>query len=506
MTFKNRFYPRCVKTALRVLGLCAFGICSGWALAHVAIAQETSLTNERSAQQKVFNASEFMLDNGMQVIVVPNHRVPVVTHMVWYKVGSAHEPDGTSGIAHFLEHLLFKGSEGLAPGEFSKTVRAIGGNDNAFTSFDYTAYFQSIASEHLETVMKMESGRMLGLAAPESEVISERSVILEERSQRTDNDPAGQFSEYLRAAMFVNHPYGTPILGWRSEMEELSHKDAYDFYNAHYAPNNAILIVSGDVQPERVLELAEIHYGRHKRVEIPVHTFTAIPPLDGVARITHSHPDIRQPQYQMMAFAPSYNSNAKDSLALQVLQEIMSGGPSSRLYKSLVIDQKIAVSAGLDYQANSLDQSLISLYASPAPDISLQTIETQIDAEIKNVITNGVTEDELTRAISRMQNAAIFALDSVAGPAMTIGRMVVTGTDLNDIETWPSQLETVTAQHIKDVAKTYLDPNNRELRQVRGFLEVEAQAKPEIQTENTPDSEAATAQDTELQNTDGKTQ
>jgi zinc protease len=482
----QRQMPRWLKPISRFLCVCAISTALGWSLAHVATAQDAP-RSEADAPQKVFNAEYFKLDNGMEVVVVPNHRVPVITHMVWYKVGAAHEPVGTSGIAHFLEHLLFKGSENLAPGDFSKKIRSLGGNDNAFTSFDYTAYFQSIAAEHLETVMEMESGRMRGLAAPENEVLSERTVILEERNQRTDNDPAGQFAEYLRAALFVNHPYATPVLGWRSEMETLSHKDAYDFYNKHYAPNNAILIVSGDVEPKDVLALAQKHYGRHARVDVPKTSFTKIPPLDGVARITHTHPDIRQPQYQMMAFAPSYTANNTDSLALQVMQEIMSGGSTSRLYKSLVVDQKIAVNVGLSYQANSLDQSMVSLYASPVPDSDLDVLETKIDNEIVTLIENGVTDEELTSAISRMQDAAIFVRDSVSGPAMTIGYSMATGASLDDIETWPSQIETVTAAQIQDVARRYLDPSNTELRQVRGFLRVEEQ---EVAPETAPTLEA----------------
>ncbi|MAE50785.1 MAG: peptidase M16 [Micavibrio sp.] len=419
---------------------------------------------------KVFDARTMMLDNGMQVVVVENNRVPVITHMVWYRTGAADEPRGKSGIAHYLEHLMFKGSEGLEPGEFSRTIRNLGGNDNAFTSQDYTAYFQSIAAEHLETVMTMEAGRMRGLNPPEKEVLSERQVILEERKQRTDNNPQAQFSESMGAALYVNHPYGIPVIGWAHEMESLSWDDAKTFYDRWYAPNNAILVVSGDVTAEAVFDLAKKIYGPLEKVEVPERKRTVSPPLVGKKLLTYSHSSIRQPVYQRRFRAPGYRQNKDHALALQVLEDIFGSGPTSRLYKSLVIDQKLATSAGLNYSAASWGESSISLYATPAPGITMEQIEQAVEAEITKLVRDGVSEDELNDSLNRMQAEAIYARDSLTGPAMVIGYSLVTGSTLDDVEYWPQNIAKVSAAEVQAVAAKYLDASSPDARFVTGYL------------------------------------
>lgn len=424
-----------------------------------------------TAYEKVFNAKPFMLDNGMQVVVVENDRVPVVTHMVWYKVGAADEKMGKSGIAHFLEHLLFKGSEGLEPGEFSRIVRNLGGNDNAFTSQDYTAYFQSIASEHLEKVMTMESGRMRGATLPKKEVLSERKVILEERSQRTDNNPQAQFAESLSAALYVNHPYGIPVIGWAHEMATLSQEDAKDFYDHWYGPNNAILVVSGDVKAEEVYDLAKKTYGKLEKADVPENRVRSTsPPLVGDKIVRFSYPSIRQPSFQRNYRAPSYNQNKEESLAMQVLEDIFGSGSTSRLYKSLVIDQKIATSAGLSYSSSAIDDANIYLYASPAEGVDLETVKDALDAEVLKLANEGVTEEELNDSLTRLQAEAIYARDSLTGPVMVIGYSLVTGSSLDDVEYWPQNISKVTAAQIQGVAKKYLLPTSESARYVNGYL------------------------------------
>ena len=236
-------------------------VCAYW-LSFSALAPSASANSIQPYLDRVADAvTEFTLDNGMDVVVIEDHRAPVVTHMVWYRVGSADEPHGTSGIAHFLEHLMFKGTDEIPDGAFSKIIAENGGQDNAFTSYDYTGYFQRIAVDRLDLVMKMEADRMVDVVITEDHVRTERDVILEERSTRTDNSPDGLFSEQMRAALFMNHRYGVPIIGWRREMEQLSLDDALTFYERYYAPDNAILVVAGDVTPEQVRELAEKHYG-----------------------------------------------------------------------------------------------------------------------------------------------------------------------------------------------------------------------------------------------------
>jgi len=419
---------------------------------------------------KTFDALSYELENGMQVVVVPNHRVPVVTHMVWYRTGAIDEVPGKSGIAHFLEHLMFKGSGDLEPGEFSRIVKALGGRDNAFTSYDYTAYFQSVSKQHLERVMEMEAGRMRDLHPPLEEVASERDVVLEERSQRTDNNPAARFSEHMSAALYINHPYGRPIIGWRAEMEELNWDDAKAFHRKYYAPNNAILVVSGDVSGEDVLELARQYYGPLEPSDIQARKTPAVPPLDGSSHIVMRDPAVQQDSYQAQYLAPSARQNKEDALALQVLEEIMSGGSSSRLYKSLVVEQKIASSAGMYYQGDHWDRGSVGLYGTPVPGHAVEDVEGAIDDVLRELIDAGVTEAEVSDAIARMQAEAIYARDSVAGPAMVIGRALTTGSTLDDVESWPQDIGTVTAVQVQDVAARYLDPDKADLRSVRGYL------------------------------------
>lgn len=432
------------------------------------------------AHAAVFGAKSATLENGLQVVVVENNRAPVVTHMVWYRVGSADETRGKSGIAHFLEHLMFKGSKqiggpDLPPGEFSKIIRTLGGNDNAFTSNDYTAYFQSVPAEHLERVMRMEAGRMRGLMLPEKEVESERLVILEERRQRTDNDPAARLYETLGAALFPNHPYGTPIIGWYHEMEGLNWNDATSFYQQYYAPNNAILVVSGDVKAEDVFAKAAAIYGDLAPSDtLPARVWPKSPPLAGQNVITYRHASVRQPQVVRLYRAPSAAQNEADSLALEVLAEIAAGGPSSRLYQSLVVRQKLASAASFSYDSNALDDGTLSLSGTPAEGVTPEALEAALEAEILKLAVEPVTEAELKESIQRMQDAAIFARDSLTGPAMTIGQALAAGQSLEDIESWPERIAGVTAAQIQDVAKRYLDPASATTRYVSGYLLPEA--------------------------------
>lgn len=411
------------------------------------------------AQEKVFNAETFKLENGLDIVVIPNNRVPVVTHMVWYRAGAADEPRGKSGIAHFLEHLLFKGSDGLAPGEFSETVRKLGGNDNAFTSQDYTAYFQSISSEHLETVMRMEAGRMRGLNPPLNEVLSERQVILEERRQRTDNNPRARLSEQLSAAAFVNHPYGMPVIGWMQEMEQLTWEDAKSFYDRFYGPNNAILIVSGDVTGQQVLELAQRIYGPIAPIELEERDWSKSPALGAKNDVTMRHKAIKQPLVQTAYRAPSYRQNREEALALEILAEIMGGGSTSRLYKALVIEKKLASSAGFSYRPERWEDTQVALYGVPLPGKTLMDVKAAYEDEIRKVIQAGITVEELKDAKTRMQDQAIFARDSIAGPAMIFGYSLITGSSVDDVEYWPRDIGKITAEQIERVATKYLDPD-----------------------------------------------
>lgn len=461
---------------------------TGGGFVHSALSKELNTTpvSAAPASEKVFNAQTITLDNGLQVVVVTNHRAPVVTHMVWYKVGAADEAPGKSGIAHFLEHLMFKGSAviggaDLKPGEFSHVIRALGGQDNAFTGQDYTAYFQSISSHYLEKVMRMEAGRMRGMALPPQEVESERDVILEERRQRTDNDPRGRFEEQMEAAAYINHPYGTPVIGWLHEMEQLTREDAKSFYEKWYAPNNAILIVSGDVEAEKVFKLAQDIYGNiPAQKDIPQRRRTISPAFNSLTTVTLEHPIIREPVLQTLYRVPSAHEDSKTSHALEVLEEIMGGGSTSRLYKALVVDQKIATNAGLSYRSTAWDDAELWIYANPVPGQVLETLKTALDKELRTLIKDGITHTELEEAKTRMQDKAAYARDSLTGPAMVIGSFLANGSTLDDIEYWPERIAEVTAQQVQEVAKHYLNPDSpADSPPVVGYLLPETKATKE---------------------------
>ena len=411
-----------------------------------------------SPRQKTFNAQSYTLANGLQVVVIPNHRAPVVTHMVWYKVGAADEPHGQSGIAHFLEHLMFKGSRDMPPGEFSKTIRSLGGRDNAFTSQDYTAYYQSVAVDHLPTVMQMEAGRMRDLQPPAAHVLSERNVILEERRQRIDNSPTARFNEHLRAATFINHPYGTPIIGWFHEMEALTWEMAKNFYDQHYGPDNAILIVTGDVTGEHVLNLAQQYYGDLKPITPAPRIRTQVPPLYGQTTLSEITSDIQQGQISLLYRAPSYAQDKQASLALDLLQEVMAGSASSRLYQALVVEQKLATAINLSYNGTALNDGLLSISAYPAQDVAPDIVKAAIEEQLTNLATHGITNEELATAKQKAQDTAVFARDSLTGPALIIGQALTTGATLNSVEYWAHDIAQISKEAVNKVAATYLNP------------------------------------------------
>jgi len=406
---------------------------------------------------KTFNAQTFTLSNGMQAVVIPNHRAPVVTHMIWYKVGAADEKPGLSGMAHYLEHLLFKGTAKLAPGEYSRRVRVLGGNDNAFTGQDFTAFHASVSVDNLPDIMRMEADRMMNANPPPDHFASEKEVVLEERRQRTDNDPRARFGEQLTSLLYINHPYGTPIIGWMEEIRRYEWPDVKNFYETWYAPNNAILIVSGDITAEQLKPLAEEIYGPLEAKDVPPRIRPQIPPAPAGAVLTLRDPVIHQPAWQSTYLAPAYRHNKKDALALQVLEDVLSGGPTTRLYDSLVVKQKKAVAVGLSYNATALDYGSISLFATPAPGVALTELQQLTENEIRAVIEQGVSEEEVSDAISRLQAEAVYARDSLTGPAMIIGYGLATGVTLDDIENWPADITSVTAQDVQRVAATYLD-------------------------------------------------
>jgi zinc protease len=403
--------------------------------------------------------SSFSLPNGMQVVVIPDHRAPVVTHMVWYRNGSADDPEGKSGIAHFLEHLMFKGTALHPKGEFSNLVSDLGGQENAFTSYDYTAYFQKVPKEHLETMMTFESDRMTNLVLSDEDVIPERDVVLEERRMRTDSDPSSQLSESLAATLYVNHPYGLPIIGWQHEIESLGRADALGYYKRFYTPENAILVVAGDVSAERVSALAEKTYGViPKQGEAPKRTRKAEPPIPAARRVELSDPKVEQPSFQRYWLVPSHVS-AKDSepYALDVLAQILGGGPASRLFKALVQEQAIATQAGAWYMGDAVDLTRFAVYAIPREGVTLQAIEKAAEAVITG-LAESLTERELNRAKTQLVADAIYAQDSQATLARMYGATLAVGGSVKDVQAWPDKIEAVTMADVIEAARKRLQP------------------------------------------------
>ena len=415
---------------------------------------------EQPARAELFNPETFTLDNGLQVVVIPNHRAPIVTHMLWYKVGAADEPRGKSGIAHFLEHLMFKGTETLGPGEFSEIIAKNGGQENAFTSYDYTGYFQTVAKDRLETMMRHEADRMVNLRLSDELVDPERLVVLEERRSRIDNEPQSQLAEMVAAALYLNHPYRIPLIGWKHEIERLNREDAIAFYETWYAPNNAILVMQGDVTAEEVRPLVEKYYGAIPARAVPERKRLSEPPHMAPRRVTLESPRVRQPVLWIEHLAPSYSSGMTEhAYPLQVLDEILGDGATSRLYRSLVVEQGIAAGAGSGYSAGSLGPTSFRLYASPRPGTEIETVEAALHKEIETLLSEGVTEKEVADAKRRLTAAAAYARDRLGTAANIFGRALTSGRTVEDVENWPENIHAVTAEQVNAAARAILQAN-----------------------------------------------
>ena len=402
------------------------------------------------AAAQIFNPETFTLKNGMQVVVISNHRAPVVQHMVWYKFGSADEAPGESGIAHLLEHLMFKGTKNFGPGEFSGAVARNGGRENAFTSFDYTAYFQTIAKDRLEMVMRMEADRMTNLLINADQVAPERDVVLEERRSRVDNEPGAQLSEQVGAAMYLNYPYRRPIIGWEHEIRALDVDRILAFYKKYYAPNNAILVVEGDVTVDELRPLAEKYYGAIPRGPDIERARTTEPPARADRRVVLAHERVTQSSWSRRYLAPSdHYGKSEITPALQVLAEILGGGPSSRLHTKLVLEDKIALAAGAFYGPDDLGPSVFGFYVSPKPGVDMTSIEAAAMNEVTRVLNDGVTDAEVAQAIERMRDTAVFARDNFGTASRVFGSALTSGSTVEFVEGWLDRIGAVDAAAVK---------------------------------------------------------
>ena len=411
----------------------------------------------------------FTLSNGLKVVVIPDHRTPVVTQMIWYKVGSADETPGKSGLAHFLEHLMFKGTSKHPAGEFSKTVLRIGGNENAFTSTDYTGYFQRVPRDQLGTMMEFEADRMTGLVLQDENVLPERDVVLEEYNMRVANNPEARLTEQIMAALYLNHPYGRPVIGWHQEIEKLDREDALAFYRRFYAPNNATLVIAGDVDADEIRPMAERTFGVvAPQPAIPARRIRPQePPAIAPRTVTFADPRVEQPKMRRYYLVPSATTAAPgESAALDVLAQLMGNGTNSYLYRALVVDKPLAVNAGAGYQGTALDDTQFTISVSPKPGIAFAQIEQVVDRVIAEVAQNPVPSEDLERVKTQLIAEAIYAQDSQATLARWYGAALTTGLSIDDIRNWPDRIRAVTAEQVRAAAQKWLDKK----RSVTGYL------------------------------------
>jgi zinc protease len=414
------------------------------------------------------DVSYFTLANGLEVVVVPDHRAPVVTHMIWYKVGAADETPGKSGLAHFLEHLMFKGTDKNPGNTFSRYVAEIGGQENAFTASDYTGFFQRVPRSRLKEMMAFEADRITGLVLTDDVVRPELNVVLEEQNMRVANNPAARLAEQMDAALYLNHPYGRPVIGWRQEIEQLNREDALAFYRRFYSPNNAIVVVAGDVTTDEVKADAEATYGKiADRSEDNPRRRPMEPAQEAPRTVTLADFRVEQPSISRDYLVPSETSaKAGESEALEVLAHVLGSGENCRLYRKLVIDQGIAVNAGAAYYGTAVDYAKFAMFGSPKPGVPLHQLEAAIDAIVAEVVAHGVTADELDRAKTRLIADAVYAEDNQASLARWYGSALATGQTVEGVRGWPDRIRAVSAEDVQNAARTWLDRR----RSVTGYL------------------------------------
>jgi zinc protease len=430
----------------------------------IAIAAQSSPSLAENRPEVV----NYELANGLEVVIIPDRRAPVVTHMLWYKVGSADEDPGRSGYAHFVEHLLFKATENYPVGEFSRRVAEVGGRENAFTSYDYTGYFQQVTPDQLETMMHFEADRMVNLTLTEDVVLPELEVVIEERISRVDNNPRALLGEAIGATLYQNHPYGIPIIGWMHEIEDMNLDGAMEFYRRFYGPNNAVLVVAGDVEVDAVREMVERSYGPIPRNDDIVERSRPVEPQQHASRsVTLRDDRVGAPSVSMSWLAPSYNTAAPgEGEALDLLAAVLGEGTRSRIHRSLVVEQGIAASAGAYFRGSSLDPASFVVYGTPRGDATIEDVEAALLAEIERIVEDGVSEDELAVITRRFVRAMVFAQDSQSGMARMFGAALTTGSTVEDVLEWPDRIREVTPEQVREVAERYL----RNGASVTGYL------------------------------------
>ncbi|PKO42694.1 MAG: peptidase M16 [Betaproteobacteria bacterium HGW-Betaproteobacteria-4] len=404
------------------------------------------------------NPYETTLKNGLRIIVKEDHRAPTAVQMVWYRIGSTDEVDGASGVAHVLEHMMFKGTPKVGPGEFNKRVAAAGGRDNAFTSRDYTAYFQQVPKEKLDDVMALEADRMRHLNVDAKEFAQEIKVVMEERRMRTDDEPQSKLFEQMNAVAFQAHPYRRPIIGWMNDLETMTAADAKAWYDTWYVPNNAYVVITGDVDHKAVFALAEKHYGPLEGRALPPRKQQIEPAQEGTRQVTVKAP-AELPVLIMGYKAPVLRDIEKDSdpYALEMLASILDGHDAARFNKKLVREDKVALSAGIDYDATARGPGMLYLHGTPSEGKTVGDLEAALRAEIARVQKDGVSEQELKRAKAQLIAGQVYKLDSMFGQAMEIGQIEAVGLPYRQLDRMLEKLQAVSAADIQAVANKYFN-------------------------------------------------
>lgn len=408
------------------------------------------------------NTQEYKLENGLKIIVQEDHRSPVVVSQVWYKAGALDEVNGKTGVAHVLEHMMFKGTKKVPAGQFSRKIAAAGGRENAFTSQDYTAYFQQLEKSQLPLSFELEADRMANLNLTKEEFEKEIKVVMEERRWRTDDKPQAQVNEHFNSAAFRTHPYGRPVVGWMSDLENMRVEDTREWYNHWYAPNNAVLVVVGDVKADEVYKLAKQHFDKIKPKAVPERKPQKEPPQIGERRVVVKAP-AKLPSLQIGFHTPVLNDPNQDwePYALEILASVLSGNDSARLNQKLVRESQVAVDVGAGYDMIARGrQGLFELAGSPSEGKTVAELEAAILQQIEKVKESGVTAEELKRVKAQVIAADVYQRDSVFYQAMQIGQLELTGFSWKILKDYPAKLSAVTSEQVQEVAKKYLVKDN----------------------------------------------
>ncbi|MEI9994507.1 MAG: pitrilysin family protein [Rhizomicrobium sp.] len=397
--------------------------------------------------------SQFTLANGMEVVVIPDHRAPVATQMIWYRVGGMDDPPGRSGLAHFFEHMMFRGTKAEPNGAFSRDLARNGGDDNAFTTEDYTAFYEQIARDRLKLAMTLEADRMAHLDLSDAAVRTERDVVLEERRMRIENSPAALAGEQVDAALYLSHPYGRPVIGWPQEVQRLDRAAAQSFYDHHYAPNNAILVIAGDVTPDEVKADAASTLARVPARPLEPRTVFAEPQRLGETRLAISRPDATVPSFTRAYRVPSYSTaRSGQAEALDVLAALLGGDANGLLYRKLVVEQKLATDAGASYDGDARNSGSFSVYAVPRSGVALAVVERAVDALIAQLAHRAAAAPDLARTKTQLVAGEVFRRDNQLSLATEYGQALVVGQNVAEVQSWPRRIEAVSAAAVRDAA------------------------------------------------------